>query len=143
MGPGGPVSVREAGYQGRLDPGQILADVGGFHRAFAFEPRREDPADHVAVEAGFAGFLFLKEALAPDAEAAGVTREARALFFAEHLGPLAAGLCARLQKVGDERWLPVARLAWERSGHCATPACAGDEQPMACEGLAEAPTTRF
>lgn len=139
MGPGGPASPREAGYRGRLDPGQLMADISGFYQAFAFEPRREDPIDHIAVEAGFAGFLFLKEALAPDREAAVTIRDARELFFAEHLGPLAAGLHRRLEQLGASPWQAVAKLAWEKSGCCAPPSAAPmDEEPASCEGLPRA-----
>jgi nitrate reductase assembly molybdenum cofactor insertion protein NarJ len=61
---GGFVSPRETTWRHREDPGQILADIAGFYEAFAFRPRAEDPLDHVAVEAGFIGYLCLKEAQA-------------------------------------------------------------------------------
>lgn len=102
LGPGGPVSPREAAYRRREDPARVLADVAAFYRAFAFRPRTEDPPDHVAVETGFLGYLWLKEAYAltrGDREAAEITASARLRFAQAHLAPLAAGLFQRLAGV--------------------------------------------
>ena len=82
---GGFVSPRETTWRHREDPGQILADIAAFYQAFAFRPRAEDPLDHVAVEAGFIGYLCLKEARAiahGDAESADTTASARRREYA-------------------------------------------------------------
>jgi hypothetical protein len=88
LGPGGVVSPREVGHRVAGDPGHILSEIEGFYTAFAFQPRTEEPSDHISVEAGFMGFLALKEAYAVssgDAESAQTTREAAEKFRASHL----------------------------------------------------------
>ena len=100
LGPGAPLSPREASVLGAGDPGWMLAELARFYDAFGYVPRAEDPPDHVAVEAGFVGFLELKESLAwanEDAEAAQTVAAARAAFVAAHLAPLVA----RLERAAD------------------------------------------
>lgn len=99
LGPGGHVSPREVAYRGMEDPGSLLADIAGFYEAFAYRPHAEDPPDHVAVEAGFVGFLLLKEAYARangDAAAAEICSQAAGRFLAAHLSALAHPLAQRL-----------------------------------------------
>jgi nitrate reductase assembly molybdenum cofactor insertion protein NarJ len=99
LGPGGFVSPREVGHQGYRDPGWVLADLARNYQAFGYTPGTEDPLDHVAVEAGFVAFLYLKEALAhgaDDDEAVAVTRAAREAFMQDHLGTLAVALARQL-----------------------------------------------
>ena len=100
---GGFVSPRETTWRHREDPGQILADIAGFYEAFSFRPRAEDPLDHVAVEAGFIGYLCLKEARAiahGDAESADTTASARRHFIADHLGHFAEEWASRVSATG-------------------------------------------
>jgi nitrate reductase assembly molybdenum cofactor insertion protein NarJ len=95
LGPGAPLSPREASVLGLGDPGWNLSELARFFEAFGFVPRAEDPPDHVAVEVGFVGFLELKESLAwayGDAEAAQTVAAARSAFVARHLAPLVARL---------------------------------------------------
>jgi hypothetical protein len=66
FGPGGSASPREVAHRGWADPGRILSEVAAFYDAFAYRPGTEDPLDHVAVEAGFVGYLRLKQAYARD-----------------------------------------------------------------------------
>ncbi len=104
FGPGGCASPREVAYRGREEPGQVLADIGGFHRAFGFHPAVEDSIDHVAVEASFAGFLAFKEAFARsqgDAEAAEICAEALARFCDAHIRCFAEALALKLDAVGE------------------------------------------
>lgn len=99
FGPGGAVSPREVSYCGFEDPGWLMAELSAFYRAFSFEPGREEPIDHVAVESGFVGYLFLKEAYAEtrgDSEAAEITKSARQRFMNEHLVRCAEGILNRL-----------------------------------------------
>jgi hypothetical protein len=103
LGPGAPVSPREVAYRGRTDPGRVVGDVVAFYEAFAFHPRTEDPPDHVAVEAGFVGYLHLKEAYAAQqgqAEEAERTAQARRTFVADHLQGLLSGMHERMRTVG-------------------------------------------
>ncbi len=102
FGPGGAVSPREASYCGFEDPGRLMAELAAFYGAFSFQPRREEPLDHVSVEAGFLGYLFLKEAYAriqEDSQAAEITRSARERFTNEHVGRCAQGMIQRLSDV--------------------------------------------
>jgi TorA maturation chaperone TorD len=99
FGPGGIVSPREVSYCGFEDPGRLMAELSAFYRAFLFEPRREEPIDHISVEAGFVGYLFLKEAYAGlrrSMEAAEITRSARERFTNEHVLRCAEGIIGRL-----------------------------------------------
>jgi nitrate reductase assembly molybdenum cofactor insertion protein NarJ len=101
FGPGGAVSPREVSYCGFEDPGWLMAELSAFYRAFSFEPRREEPIDHVSVESGFLGYLFLKEAYAEtrgDSEAAEITKSARQRFVNEHLLRCADGILNRLNE---------------------------------------------
>ena len=101
LGPGGSVSPREVAYRPMADPGKVLSEINGYYQAFAYCPRTEDPADHVAVEMGFVGYLALKEAYAlarEDAEEASTTREAIGSFLQEHLSCFVAELPQRLKE---------------------------------------------
>lgn len=102
LGPGGAVSPREVAYRGVEDPARVLADIGAFHSAFAFHPASEDPIDHIALAAGFAGYLSLKVAYAEyegAAAAADTTAAARETFIASHLSAFAAEMARRLEAV--------------------------------------------
>lgn len=132
IGPGGAVSPREVASQPFQDPGHLLAQLATTYGAFAFHPRVEDPIDHVAVEADFVGYLFLKEAFASargDAEAAATTAAARSSFIESHLAILAATLARRLQSAGTSYLLPTAQLLAAR-----VPACQPVPLPPAAGG---------
>ena len=105
LGPGGPLSPREVSYRTVEDPGRILAEIGAFHRAFAYRADGEDPSDHVAVAADFVAYLALKEAYATGftgATDAEVTRDARERFVERHVRPVARGMARRLAHVADD-----------------------------------------
>lgn len=100
LGPAGLVSPREAGYRRTTDPAQVLSEICAFHRAFAFESVREDPVDHIAVLAGFVGWLRLKEAFAranSDLESAEITRAAAERFVENHITSWAEPLATKLE----------------------------------------------
>lgn len=99
FGPGGTVSPREVSYCGFEDPGRLMAELAAFYHAFSFEPCREDPIDHISVEAGFVGYLFLKEAYARtqgDSESVEITKNARERITDEHVARCARGMIDRL-----------------------------------------------
>jgi nitrate reductase assembly molybdenum cofactor insertion protein NarJ len=99
FGPGAAISPREVSYSGFEDPGRLMAELNAFYHAFAFEPRREESVDHLSVEAGFVGYLLLKEAyshMREDDESAAITRSARKRFMEEHLQRCARGMSERL-----------------------------------------------
>ncbi|MBI5208452.1 MAG: molecular chaperone TorD family protein [Elusimicrobia bacterium] len=111
--PGRASSPREASCAGMTDPGRNMAELAGLYKAFAFKPSAEEPSDHVAVEAAFAGFLCLKEsyALAGDAaEDARSCRRARELFIDGHLARLGKGM-ARKMPGSAPAWLRLAARA--------------------------------
>lgn len=113
LGPGGLVSPREVAYRGMEDPGQILADIKAFYEAFAFQPETEEAPDHIAVEAGFLGYLCLKEAFARSRgheDEAETAAHAASRFRQEHLSVLAWPLADRLEKA-DVRYLSLAARA--------------------------------
>ena len=116
VGPGGIVSPREVSYRSFEDPGRILADLAATYAAFAFQPRAEESHDHLAVEAGFVGYLLLKEAFAVtrgDADAASTTAAARQGFLEAHL-TAARPFAERLTAAGDSHLAAAARVLAER-----------------------------
>src|SRR5574341_155160 len=113
LGPGGPVSLREVAYRGMEDPGRILADISAFYEAFAFQPETEEAPDHLAVEAGFLGYLCLKEAYARargNEEEAEVAAQAAHRFREEHLASFTWPIAERLEQAGV-RYLSLAASA--------------------------------
>lgn len=140
LGPGGRVSPREVYYRGTEDPGALLADLMAFYRAFAFAPKTEEPADHIAVQVGFLGYLRLKQAYATasglGAEAS-TTHDAFESFVASHLRiwvePLARALgrekAGYLEEAG-RLLLDVVGTAPEMAG---TPE-GEDVEPFSCAG---------
>jgi nitrate reductase assembly molybdenum cofactor insertion protein NarJ len=116
LGPGGPISLREVTYRGMEDPGHIIADIRAFYEAFMFHPETEEAPDHLAVEAGFLGYLCLKEAYARargTEDEAEVAAQAVARFCEEHLSPLAWPAAERLAEA-DVRYLSLAAAALAR-----------------------------
>jgi hypothetical protein len=94
-----------------------------FYEAFQYRPRTDEPLDHVAVEAGFIGYLKMKEAFARARDAADeieVVAGAARAFLREHLGALAEPLSRRLAETGL-RYLALAGQALVRR----VPASAG------------------
>jgi len=113
LGPGGPVSPREVSYRGMEDPGRLLADIEAFYQAFAFSPQTEEAPDHLSVEAGFLGYLCLKEAYAQvrgNDEEAEVAARASAKFREAHLSTFAWAVAERLQAT-EVRYLTLAAKA--------------------------------
>ncbi len=98
FGPGGFASPREVAYAGMQDPGHLLSSLMLFYNSFAYEPSSEDPSDHFAVETGFVGYLYLKEAyalLAGNGEGAQVANDAREQFIASHYARLVRGIAEK------------------------------------------------
>jgi len=119
LGPGGLASPREVAYRGMGDPGQILSDILAFHEAFAFHPQAEEPPDHVAAEAGFLGYLCLKQAYARmrgNEEEAEIAAQAAARFCEEHLSSLAWALADRLEQTEVQYLALAARALAHRTG---------------------------
>jgi nitrate reductase assembly molybdenum cofactor insertion protein NarJ len=116
FGPGGPVSPREVAYQKLVLPGALVSEIEGYYAAFGYAPRDVEPPDHVAVEAGFIGYLRLKEAYAlsrDEAEPAALAAEAAQRFLHEHLAITAQPLAAALAD-SPARYLARASQALSR-----------------------------
>jgi TorA maturation chaperone TorD len=119
LGPGGAVSPREVGYSVWVDPGHLLASVEAMYEAFAYQPATEECLDHVSVEAGFVGYLRMKEAFARsngDDEAAAIAAEAARVFLDEHLRPLAHGIYAKFADDETFYFALAAKLLREHAG---------------------------
>lgn len=101
FGPGGPAPPREVSYRDSVELGHLMSELASYYYAFAYRPATAEPEDHVAVEAGYVGYLRLKEAYALDsgnAEQAEITAAAAKHFIDDHLsqaaGPLATALAS-------------------------------------------------
>ena len=116
FGPGGPAAPREVSYRNSVELGYLLSEIESYYAAFAFRPETTEAPDHIAVEAGFIGYLRLKEAYAlagGDHERAAVTASAARTFIEEHLGAIAGPLAAALSQSGV-RYLELAGKALAR-----------------------------
>lgn len=139
LGPGGRVSAREAGYQTMRDTGRILAEIRAFYDAFAYEPRTEDPPDHVAVEIGFVGYLLFKEAYAMAEsrnEDVATVAGAREEFLSEHLASISSSIAAKLRPIGIDYLSRAAALLAERAPSPLERANAAEDAFAACSGCA-------
>jgi len=91
LGPGGIPAV-ESSYDPNALAGRgpLLADIAGFHEAFAYRPEKPpaEVPDHIAVELDFLSYLAFKTAFALHAgswEESQITAKAYEHFLAEHL----------------------------------------------------------
>ena len=119
FGPGGPAPPREVTYVKAVQLGYLLSELTAFYDAFAYRPVTRESPDHVSVEAGFVGYLRLKEAYAVtrgDEEQAAVTAEAAATFLREHLAAFAEPLAATLAASGVAYLAETARALAVRVG---------------------------
>ncbi len=98
-----PYETEWTGSAGELLQYHLLADLGGFYRAFGLELATgcDERPDHLSIELCFLSFLCVKEAtaeeraLAPLLEA---VREGQQKFLDEHLLRWAAAFCARVKR---------------------------------------------
>lgn len=95
--------------------GPLLATIGGFYQAFAYEggARDGEVPDHVSVELDFLAYLAFKGAFAADAnltEELDVTTQAYDAFLRDHLGFWIAPFLESLAATDSEPYRRVA--AW-------------------------------
>ncbi len=72
-----------------------MAELTGYYDAFGYEPASLEPCDHITVEAGFIGYLRLKEAYAlacEDSEHADIASNTARHFVRDHLAAIAVPL---------------------------------------------------
>ena len=103
FGPGGPASPREVSYYRSVELGRLMSELTGYYEAFGYHPSSAEACDHVAVEAGFIGYLRLKEAYAlacGSSDQAAITAEAAQSFIDTHLSSIAEPLGAALSGTG-------------------------------------------
>jgi nitrate reductase assembly molybdenum cofactor insertion protein NarJ len=119
FGPGGPAPPREASHHESLELGSLMSELAGYYDAFGYSPHTTESPDHVAIEAGFVGYLKLKEAFARaqgDDEHAEMVARAATRFSADHLSRIATPL-AKLLAGSHLRYLAeAARVLAERVG---------------------------
>ena len=117
--PAGPVRARAVAWEGRLQPGYLLAALSSYYGAFAYEPPAAEPPDHLAVLLDFAAWLEVKIAYAillRDREAEGTARRALETFLSRFVAPVAWPVFRQLEQAGPAFLAAAARLAAERSG---------------------------
>lgn len=119
FGPGGPAPGREVSYRSWVEPGQLLSELSAYYDAFGFKTRTNEVPDHVAVEAGFVGYLRLKELYAresADDENAEITAEAAAAFIKDHLSKYSEKLNSLLSGSGITYLENAGQALFERVG---------------------------
>jgi hypothetical protein len=118
-------------YRDTVHPGSYLGKLSSLYEAFAYMPTTDEPPDHVSVEAGFVGYLRLKEAYARfrghDGEAA-VSADAARCFIRDHVAALAKSL-AECLAISGIRHLALAGTALvTRAGP--KPSCTREPAPV-------------
>lgn len=119
FGPGGPAAIREVSYHRTVHPGPVLAELQSLYDAFAYAPALDEPPDHVAVEAGFVGYLRFKEAYARHnglAAEAAACADAAERITADHLALVAQPLAASLAMSGIRYAAAAAQALLDRVG---------------------------
>lgn len=86
--------------------GPLLADIAGFHEAFAYRPEKPpaEVPDHIAVQLDFLSYLAFKAAFALHAgqeENARIASEAHDRFLEQHLATWLAAFRAKLEHSGS------------------------------------------
>ncbi len=105
FGPGGPAPGREVSYRSWVEPGQMLSELSAYYDAFGFKTKTNEVPDHIAVEAGFVGYMRLKELYARecgDDQNAEITADAAAAFIDDHLSKYSEKMNALLAGSGIE-----------------------------------------
>lgn len=124
FGPGGPAPPREVSYRSWVQPGYLLAELSSYYRAFEYRPRYSDVPDHIAVEAGFVGYLRLKEAyclLSEKDENAEIAGAAADRFTKEHVAEIASPLSKLLAGSGVKYMMLAGEALYEMSGAAVLP----------------------
>lgn len=119
FGPGGPAPPREATHRDTVQLGYLMSELQTVYNAFGYQPQTMEPLDHISVEAGFVGYLKLKQAYAVscgDQEAAAVTGEACREFLSEHVASISGPLTELLANSDVEYLKYVAGALKPRSG---------------------------
>jgi nitrate reductase assembly molybdenum cofactor insertion protein NarJ len=119
LGPGGPAPAREVSYHDTLQLGHLLSELASYYGAFSFEPTTVEALDHISVEAGFVGYLRLKQAFAEangETERAEVAAETADAFLKDHLAYVAQPFARALSGCGVPYLALAAKALLARTG---------------------------
>ena len=119
FGPAGTVPVREVTHQGGVQFGYLMAELQAYYDAFAYEPRVDEAADHLAVQLGFVSFLRMKQAVAlleEDTDRAQIAADAAAAFIKDHLAVQVEPVVQRLENFAPDYLIAAGRLILELTG---------------------------
>ena len=100
-----------------------MSELTSYYDAFSFKPITEEALDHISVEAGFVGYLRIKEAFAQtneNAEQAAIAAEASTGFVNDHLSYIAQPLAASLAESGVSYLASAGAALLSRVGPCRT-----------------------
>lgn len=121
VAPAGPISLRLISYLSRISPGDILAELESCYAAFGYAPSSPEPPDHLAVQADFVAFLFLKWAYAVarcESTTVGLLRKTCKRFSGEFLAPILEDLPQKLSEAQVDclaraaDWLKINSRVW-------------------------------
>jgi nitrate reductase assembly molybdenum cofactor insertion protein NarJ len=118
FGPGGPAPAREAACRETIQLGSLMSELASFYTAFGYRPDTCEADDHISVEAGFAGYLRLKEAYALECsneENAAITHDAAQDFIENHLSCVVQPLAAALRGCGVDYLASAAEILGNRA----------------------------
>lgn len=121
LGPGGPAPAREVSYQSTIQLGYLMSELCIYYDAFAYRPVTEEAIDHISVEAGFAGYLRVKQAFSlsnGDGASAEVAAGAAESFRTAHLAYVAQPLSETLSQSGVEYLEAAGKALLARVGPC-------------------------
>ncbi len=119
FGPGGPARIREVAYRDDVLPGGVLAELCALYEAFAYQPSRDEPPDHLATLAGLMSYLRVKEAYAlarGNDEEAAVAADAARRLIEDHLSFIAEPLSVALGASGIRYLWLAAEALHQRTG---------------------------
>ncbi len=121
LGPGGPAPAREVSYHLTIQLGYLMSELCIYYDAFAYRPVTEEAIDHISVEAGFAGFLRVKQAFSlsnGEDESAELAAAAAESFRSNHLVYVAQPLAETLSQSGVEYLESAGKALLARVGPC-------------------------
>jgi TorA maturation chaperone TorD len=91
----GGVPLNESHVMQKYDS---VSDVSAFYNAFGFSPKSGENPDSIMYEMEFLALLSLKMTIAPNEEAAMVTKQAYIVFLKEHIAEFAVALAKRIRE---------------------------------------------
>lgn len=119
FGPAGTVPAREVAYLGGVQFGYLMAELAAFYEAFGHQPSADEAHDHISVEAGFVGYLKLKQAYAAvsgDDEHAAIAAQAASTFVKEHIAMFAEPMLPRLENFAPDYLIGAGKMLLELAG---------------------------